>query len=51
MVDGVVNLSGKASEGLGEATRAIIQRGRIHQYAAIMFAAATILAGLLIVFV
>ena len=51
MVDGVVNLSGRASEGLGETTRTIIQRGKIHQYAAIMFAATTILAGLLIVFV
>jgi len=51
MVDGVVNLSGRATEGLGETTRTIIQRGKIHQYAAIMFAATTILAGLLIVFV
>ena len=51
LVDGVVNLSGKASEGLGETTRTIIQRGKVHQYAAIMFAATTILAGLFIVFV
>ena len=51
LVDGAVNLSGKASEGLGETTRTIIQRGKVHQYAAIMFAATTILAGLFIVFV
>ena len=51
LVDGAVNLSGKASEGLGETTRTIVQRGKVHQYAAIMFAATTILAGLFIVFV
>lgn len=51
IVDGVVNLSGRASEGLGETTRTVMQRGRIHQYAAIMFAATIIFAGLLIVFV
>ena len=51
LVDGAVNLSGRASEGLGETTRTIVQRGKVHQYAAIMFAATTILAGLFIVFV
>ncbi len=51
VVDGVVNLSGTASEGLGEASRSALQRGKVQQYAAIMFAAATIIAGLFIVFV
>ena len=51
VVDGVVNLSGTASEGLGEASRTALQRGKVQQYAAIMFAAATIIAGLFIVFV
>ena len=51
LVDGAVNLSGRASEGLGETTRTIVQRGKVHQYATIMFAATTILAGLFIVFV
>ena len=51
LVDGAVNLSGRASEGLGETTRTIVQRGKVHQYAAIMFAATTIFAGLFIVFV
>ena len=51
VVDGVVNLSGTASEGLGEASRTALQRGKVQQYAAIMFAAATIIAGLFIVFI
>jgi NADH-quinone oxidoreductase subunit L len=51
LVDGVVNMSGRASEGLGEASRNLLQRGKVQQYAAIMFAAAAILGGLLIVFV
>ena len=51
LVDGVVNLSGTASEGLGEVSRTTLQRGKVQQYAAIMFAAATILAGLFIVFI
>jgi NADH-quinone oxidoreductase subunit L len=51
VVDGVVNLSGTASEGLGEASRSMLQRGKVQQYAAIMFAAATILAGLFMVFI
>ncbi|MGI9621698.1 MAG: hypothetical protein ACR2PK_02580, partial [Acidimicrobiales bacterium] len=51
VIDGAVNLSGQASEELGEATRSAIQRGKVQQYAAIMFAAATIIAGLFIVFV
>jgi NADH-quinone oxidoreductase subunit L len=51
VVDGVVNLSGSASEGLGEASRSLLQRGKVQQYAAIMFAAATVLAGLFMVFI
>ncbi len=51
VIDGVVNLSGTASEGLGDASRGLLQRGKVQQYAAIMFAAATILAGLFMVFI
>ena len=46
-----MNLSGQASEGLGEVSRTAIQRGKVQQYAAIMFAAATVIAGLFMVFI
>jgi NADH-quinone oxidoreductase subunit L len=51
LVDGAVNLSGSASEGLGEVSRSALQRGKVQQYAAIMFIAATVIAGLLMVFI
>ena len=49
VVDGVVNGSGLASRGLGEELRHT-QTGKVQQYAAILFAGATILAGLFILF-
>jgi NADH-quinone oxidoreductase subunit L len=50
VVDGAVNLSGTASSEAGGALRRI-QTGKIRQYATIMFAAATVLAGVLVVIV
>ena len=50
VVDGFVNASGRVSIGSGEELRKI-QSGKIQSYAAILFAAATVLAGLLIVIV
>ena len=47
VVDRVVNTTGQASEGAGENLRQI-QTGKVQQYAAIMFLAATILAGVFI---
>jgi len=50
VVDGVVNATGKLSEGAGEELRHT-QTGRVQQYAAILFAAATVIAGLFIVLI
>ncbi|MFN0088974.1 MAG: NADH-quinone oxidoreductase subunit L [Acidimicrobiales bacterium] len=50
VVDGVVNGSGSGAEGSGQFLRRI-QSGRIQQYAALMFAAAALLAGMFIAFV
>ena len=50
LVDGFVNASGQISSDAGEELRKI-QSGKVQSYAAILFAAATILAGLLIVIV
>jgi NADH-quinone oxidoreductase subunit L len=49
VVDGVVNGSGYVSEEAGEGMRQLIQTGRVQQYAAILFAAATVLAGVFVV--
>ena len=48
VVDGIVNATGKISDSSGEELRRI-QTGKVQQYAAIMFAAATILAGIFII--
>ena len=50
VVDGIVNSSGRASSGAGGELRKI-QTGKVQDYAAILFAAATVLAGILIVIV
>jgi NADH-quinone oxidoreductase subunit L len=50
VVDGVVNASGSASSATGEELRKI-NSGKVQSYAAILFAAATVLAGVLIVIV
>ena len=50
VVDGFVNASGRVSSGSGEDLRKI-QSGKVQNYAAILFAAATVLAGLLIVII
>ncbi len=50
VVDGFINGSGQVSIDSGEKLRRI-QSGKVQNYAAILFAAATVLAGLLIVFV
>jgi len=50
VVDGVVNASGRVSSDTGEELRKI-QSGKVQDYAAILFAAATVLAGILIVIV
>ena len=47
VVDGVVNGSGLASEECGEVLRHI-QTGKVQQYAALLFAAAAILAGVFV---
>ena len=49
LVDGIVNGSGKISDRSGEELRHV-QTGKVQQYAAILFAAATILAGIFIVY-
>ncbi|MCY4163172.1 MAG: NADH-quinone oxidoreductase subunit L [bacterium] len=48
VVDGVVNATGKISDASGEELRRM-QTGKVQQYAAIMFIAATILAGIFII--
>ncbi|HJM26649.1 MAG TPA: hypothetical protein QGF11_01665, partial [Acidimicrobiales bacterium] len=50
VVDGIVNASGRVSSDTGEELRKI-QSGKVQDYAAILFAAATVLAGILIVIV
>ena len=50
VVDGAVNASGSASSATGEELRKI-NSGKVQSYAAILFAAATVLAGVLIVIV
>ena len=50
VVDGFINGTGQVSIDSGEKLRRI-QSGKVQNYAAILFAAATVLAGLLIVFV
>ena len=49
LVDGIVNGSGKISDRSGEELRHV-QTGKVQQYAAILFAGATILAGIFIVY-
>jgi NADH-quinone oxidoreductase subunit L len=49
VVDGIINGSGKVSELSGEELRHI-QTGKVQQYAALLFAAATVLAGVFIVY-
>ena len=49
IVDGAVNVAGRASTGAGGELRRT-QTGKVQQYATVMFAAATVLAGLLFVF-
>ncbi len=46
----IVDGSGRASDATGESLRGM-QTGRVHQYAAILFAAATVLAGVFILVV
>jgi NADH-quinone oxidoreductase subunit L len=48
VVDGVVNGSGYVSDEAGEGMRQVIQTGKVQQYAAILFAAATVLAGVFV---
>jgi NADH-quinone oxidoreductase subunit L len=48
VVDGAVNASGYVSDEAGEGMRQVIQTGRVQQYAAILFAAATVLAGVFV---
>ena len=50
VVDGIVNTSGRASSSAGGELRKI-QTGKVQDYAAILFAAAMVLAGVLIVIV
>ena len=48
LVDGIVNGSGVASDEAGQGLRKV-QTGKVQQYAAIMFAAVAILAGILVI--
>jgi len=48
LVDGIVNGSGVASDEAGQGLRKM-QTGKVQQYAAIMFAAVAILAGILVI--
>ena len=50
LIDGAVNVSGRASLGAGGELRRV-QSGKVQQYAGLMFAAAAVLAGLIIVLV
>ncbi|MDH3755517.1 MAG: NADH-quinone oxidoreductase subunit L [Acidimicrobiia bacterium] len=50
VVDGAVNAAGTTSQGAGEGLRKM-QTGRVQQYAGIMFAVATVLAGIFIVII
>ena len=48
VVDTIVNGSGAAAEGSGQGLRQI-QTGRVQQYAALLFAATAVFAGVLII--
>ncbi len=48
IVDTIVDGSGTAAEGSGQFLR-LIQTGRVQQYAALLFAAAAVLAGIFII--
>jgi NADH-quinone oxidoreductase subunit L len=48
VIDGAVNGSGAAAEGSGQGLRHI-QTGRVQEYAALLFAAAALLAGVFII--
>ena len=48
VVDTIVNGSGAAAEGSGQGLRQI-QSGRVQQYAALLFAATAVFAGVLII--
>ena len=50
LIEGTVNGSGKLSSQSGQELRKI-QTGKVQQYAALLFAAATVLAGIFIVFI
>ena len=50
VIDGAVNGSGAAAEGSGQGLRQM-QTGRVQQYAALLFAGAALLAGVLIVII
>jgi len=50
VVDGAVNASGYISNQSGQELRRM-QTGKVQQYAALLFAGATILAGVLIVLI
>ncbi|MGY6502694.1 MAG: NADH-quinone oxidoreductase subunit L [Acidimicrobiales bacterium] len=50
VVDGAVNISGTAADESGGLLR-LMQTGKIRQYATLMFAAATVMAGVLVVIV
>ena len=50
LIEGTVNGSGKLSSQSGQGLRKI-QTGKVQQYAALLFAAATVLAGIFIVFI
>ena len=47
VIDGVVNESGRASEGAGQLLRRT-QTGKVQQYAFILFAGAVLLTGVLV---
>jgi NADH-quinone oxidoreductase subunit L len=49
VVDGLVNASGAAASGSGGGLRAVIQTGRVQQYAALFFFAAAAFAAILII--
>jgi NADH:ubiquinone oxidoreductase subunit 5 (subunit L)/multisubunit Na+/H+ antiporter MnhA subunit len=48
VVDTLVNASGSAAEGSGQGLRRM-QTGRVQQYAALLFAATAVFAGVLII--
>jgi len=48
LVDGLANATGRASNSLGDGFR-VVQTGKVQQYAALLFAAAALLGGALVV--